>query len=138
MMAMNYRSRSAKISVKYYFETSITCSSGDTKVQLIVELHWEVSPHLYASSVQAADLWRSLVTTELNGVAIKVLAPEDLIFSLLIHGSRHLWECLLWICDVGWIVETTRTRLAIACWSGREQQGMSACFCSASIFLRSS
>ena len=75
------------------------------KGQLIVELHWEVSPHLYASSVRAEDLWRNLVAAELNSVAIKVLGPEDLIFSLLIHGSRHLWECLLWICDIGWIVE---------------------------------
>jgi hypothetical protein len=74
------------------------------KGQLIVELHWEVASHLFASTVQAEDLWKNLANTELNGSAMKTLSPEDLIFSLLIHGSRHLWERLLWICDVGWIV----------------------------------
>jgi Uncharacterised nucleotidyltransferase len=74
------------------------------KGQLIVELHWEVASHLFASTVQAEDLWKNLTITELNGAAMKTLSPEDLIFSLLIHGSRHLWERLLWICDVGWIV----------------------------------
>jgi len=72
--------------------------------QMIVELHWEVASHLFASTVQAEDLWKNLAVTELNDAAIKTLSPEDLIFSLLIHGSRHLWERLLWICDVGWIV----------------------------------
>ena len=74
------------------------------KGQLIVELHWEVASNLFASTVQAEDLWKNLAIRELNGAAIKTLSPEDLIFSLLIHGSRHLWERLLWICDVGWIV----------------------------------
>lgn len=71
--------------------------------QLIVELHWEVASHLFASSVQADDLWKNLATVELNSRSIKTLAPEDLLFSLCVHGSRHLWERLLWICDVGWI-----------------------------------
>jgi len=72
--------------------------------QLIVELHWEVASHLFASSVQADDLWKKLVSIELNGRSVKTIAPEDLLFSLCVHGSRHLWERLLWICDIGWIV----------------------------------
>jgi hypothetical protein len=71
--------------------------------QLIVELHWEVASHLFASSVQADDLWTNLIELDLNQSKLKTLAPEDLIFSLCVHGSRHLWERLLWICDIGWI-----------------------------------
>lgn len=72
--------------------------------QLIVELHWEVVSHLFASSVQAGDLWKGLEVTELNGASVMTLSVEDLIFSLCVHGSRHLWERLLWICDIGWVV----------------------------------
>jgi hypothetical protein len=72
--------------------------------QLIVELHWEVASHLFASSVQADDLWRQLQSIELSNTKVKTLAAEDLIFSLCVHGSRHLWERLLWICDVAWIM----------------------------------
>lgn len=72
--------------------------------RLIVELHWEVASHLFAEAVTAEDLWRSLITIELNGQKVKSLAAEDLVFSLCVHGSRHLWEGLLWICDVGWII----------------------------------
>ena len=72
--------------------------------QLILELHWEVASHLFASSVQANDLWKQLVKIDVNGATLKTLAVEDLIFSLAVHGSRHLWERLLWICDVAWII----------------------------------
>jgi Uncharacterised nucleotidyltransferase len=68
--------------------------------RLIVELHWEVAPHLFASTVDAGSLWQNLVTIDLNGTQLKTLSGEDLLFSLCVHGSRHLWERLGWICDV--------------------------------------
>ncbi len=72
--------------------------------RLIVELHWEVAPHLFASTVDADTLWQNLVTINLNGTQVKTLSAEDLLFSLCVHGSRHLWERLSWICDVAELV----------------------------------
>jgi Uncharacterised nucleotidyltransferase len=73
--------------------------------QLIVELHWEVASHLFASSVKADELWRDLTTVELNDIVVKTLSADDLLFSLCVHGSRHLWERLSWICDVAELIE---------------------------------
>lgn len=73
--------------------------------RLIVELHWEVAPHLFASAVQADTLWQDVVTIEVNGIQMKALSAEHLLFSLCVHGSRHLWERLSWICDVAEIVK---------------------------------
>jgi len=72
--------------------------------QLIVELHWEVASQLFVSSVQADDLWGGLVPIEINGVQSKTLSTEDLLFSLSVHALRHVWEKLLWICDLAWII----------------------------------
>ena len=72
--------------------------------RLIVELHWEVAPHLFASTVDADTLWQNLISIELNGAQVKTLSAEDLLFSLCVHGSRHLWERLSWICDVAELV----------------------------------
>ncbi|HKP81955.1 MAG TPA: nucleotidyltransferase family protein, partial [Pyrinomonadaceae bacterium] len=72
--------------------------------RLIVELHWEVAPHLFASTVDANTLWQNLVNIDLNGTPVKTLSAEDLLFSLCIHGSRHLWERLGWICDVAELI----------------------------------
>ena len=68
--------------------------------RLIVELHWDVAPHLFASSVNTDQLWQNLITLDLNGSQVKSFSAADLLFSLCVHGSRHLWERLGWICDV--------------------------------------
>jgi hypothetical protein len=68
--------------------------------RLLVELHWQVSSHLFAASVTAEELWNNLETVKLNGVELKTLSVDDLLFSLCVHGSRHLWERLAWIADV--------------------------------------
>jgi hypothetical protein len=72
--------------------------------RLIVELHWEVAPNLFASTVDADTLWQNLVSIDLNGTQVKTLSAEDLLFSLCVHGSRHLWERLGWICDVAELI----------------------------------
>ena len=72
--------------------------------RLILELHWEVAPHLFASSVSADKLWTNLVTVDLNGTKVNAFSPEDLLFSLCVHGSRHLWERLSWICDIAELI----------------------------------
>lgn len=68
--------------------------------RLIVELHWDIAPHLFASSVNTDQLWHDLITLDLNSSEVKAFSAADLLFSLCVHGSRHLWERLGWICDV--------------------------------------
>jgi hypothetical protein len=77
-----------------------------TRGRLIVELHWQVSSELFASSVTAEDLWRHLETVKINDTEVKTLSTEDLLFSLSVHGSRHLWQRLAWICDIDRIIAT--------------------------------
>jgi len=72
--------------------------------RLIVELHWEVAPHLFVSTLQGDALWQNLVAFELNGTTVKTFSADDLLFSLCVHGSRHLWERLGWICDVAELI----------------------------------
>lgn len=74
----------------------------------IVELHWEVAPHLFASTVSAEELWQNLITIDVDGTQLHALAADDLLYSLCIHGSRHLWERLSWICDVAELIARHR------------------------------
>lgn len=75
--------------------------------RMVVELHWEVASSLFASSLQAEEFWGRLETMRLNNVVVKTLSAEDLLLSLCVHGSKHLWERLAWICDVA---ELSKTR----------------------------
>ena len=73
--------------------------------RLIIELHWEVAPHLFASTVNGERLWQDLITLDLHGTPVKTFSAEDLLFSLCVHGSRHLWERVAWICDIAELIK---------------------------------
>ena len=77
--------------------------------RVIVELHWQVSSELFAATVTAEKFWESLSTLELNGRKLKTLSTEDLLFALCVHGSRHLWQRLAWICDIDRLVTNNQT-----------------------------
>jgi hypothetical protein len=72
--------------------------------RMIVELHWRVAAGLYSASVDEEELWANLETITLDNVKLKTLSPEELVYSLCIHGSRHLWERLSWIGDVAALI----------------------------------
>ncbi len=71
---------------------------------MIVELHWRVAAELYSASVDEEELWANLETITLDNVKLKTFPPEELVYSLCIHGSRHLWERLSWIGDLAALI----------------------------------
>lgn len=85
------------------------CEFTSNDAQTVVELHWE--PVGFASSWQTTSrycafqfdldgLWDRLEPVALGGTSVQNLSPEDLLLILCAHGSKHLWERLIWICDV--------------------------------------
>lgn len=73
--------------------------------RVIVELHWQVASELFASSVTAEELWQNCETVEVAGQDLRTLGTEDLLFALSIHGSRHIWQRLAWICDLDRLIK---------------------------------
>ncbi|MEB3210533.1 MAG: nucleotidyltransferase family protein [Leptolyngbyaceae bacterium] len=45
-------------------------------------------------------LWPRLQSVSLAGKSIPTLTPEDCLLFLCVHGSKHLWLRLIWICDI--------------------------------------
>jgi hypothetical protein len=71
-----------------------------------VELHWGVTTAHSPIQIRPEWLWRNLGSFVLSGRTVSVHAPEDLLLILTIHGSKHCWERLGWLCDVAEIVRS--------------------------------
>lgn len=67
---------------------------------MIVELHWEVAPEHFAAVAVGAGVWERSTSVTLFGTEVRCPAPEDLLLALAVHGTKHLWERLAWVCDV--------------------------------------
>ena len=66
---------------------------------VMVELHWRVMPS-YIFSASAEPLWANLQPVSVAGVTVHSFAPEPLLWFLCIHGTKHCWTRLSWVCDV--------------------------------------
>ncbi len=68
--------------------------------RISVDLHWDVAPKHFAVTLDSEALWSRLQTVDLCGKAVQSLAVDDLLLLLCIHGAKHHWCRLSWICDV--------------------------------------
>lgn len=78
------------------FEREYNFTRRDTGVS--VELQWEVIPKYFSFSLGVESLRTRKVS--IGGGALPTLVPEDLLLVLCVHGAKHFFERLIWICDV--------------------------------------
>jgi hypothetical protein len=76
----------------------------DSKSQALVEIHWSfVHKHL-GFAVDYDALWQRISFTNLQGTQVRTFHPEDLFLLLCVHGNKHRWMRLSWICDVAQMI----------------------------------
>ncbi|MCC7372884.1 MAG: nucleotidyltransferase family protein [Chloroflexi bacterium] len=79
-------------------ECAIDLVSADGSI--MVEVHWDLMPHYFSLPFDLTRLWGELETADLQGVTIRSLAVTDLLLFLCLHGAKHRWEQLRWLCDL--------------------------------------
>jgi hypothetical protein len=67
---------------------------------MIVEIQWDLAPRFFSVALDRDGLERRLGTGTIMGVPTSVLSPEDLLFILCVHGCKHAWSKLEWVCGV--------------------------------------
>jgi hypothetical protein len=65
-----------------------------------VELHWQFSPRRFVSSLAAEDVWNSIEPTTILGRQVWSFSAQDLFLFLAVHGGKHSWSSLKWLCDL--------------------------------------
>ena len=70
---------------------------------VFLEIHWRIAPK-YITPIAAKDLWPDLEPFSLAGTTINNLPLEDWLPILCVHGSRHVWERLSWLCDIATLI----------------------------------
>ncbi len=66
----------------------------------LLELQWAIQPRFYAVDFDMAGLFARAVTFHVAGQPMRSLSPSDLLLVLSAHAAKHVWERLLWLCDI--------------------------------------
>jgi hypothetical protein len=70
----------------------------------IVELHWSFGSRDQAFPLNAQSVWSRLLQTTFQNRTIHALCGEDLLIYLAMHGAKHRWERLEWICSLAQLI----------------------------------
>ena len=65
-----------------------------------VEIHWQVVPAKLCLTFEFDRLWSRAGFLLIGSSRLRVLSPEDALLVLSVHGFKHLWACLKWVCDI--------------------------------------
>jgi hypothetical protein len=65
-----------------------------------VDLQWRLTEQYFAFSLDKDHLWNRLARVSLAGTTIRSFDATDMLLILCVHGSKHRWEKLKWVCDV--------------------------------------
>lgn len=71
----------------------------------IVELHWTVFEHSAHIQQSVAELWTCAGEDSVLGRRVAVWPPEMQLTILCVHGCKHEWERIEWLCDVAKLAE---------------------------------
>lgn len=69
-----------------------------------VDLQWMMTRRHFGFRLDRGEFYGRLKPVRLPTKAVMGLAPEDLLILLCVHGTKHAWEQLKWICDVAELV----------------------------------
>jgi hypothetical protein len=98
---MTPRQEAAQLRIRYNYKLV-----GPTG-RMLLEVHWAIAPRQFGLSLDFQELWDRRVELSWLGRYTQSLSPEDLFLVLVIHGDRHGWRRLQWVCDLAELVRAT-------------------------------
>jgi hypothetical protein len=72
-----------------------------------LELHWDISHPHFALDTGVDRFWGRLKTTRVGDSSLNDLSEQDLLLTLIVHGTRHAWSRLMWLVDVAEFLRTS-------------------------------
>lgn len=71
-----------------------------------VDLHWSLSRSYFPFQIERDGLWERAQTATLAHSSVLTPSREDLLLILCMHGSKHMWSRLGWVCDVAELIRS--------------------------------
>jgi hypothetical protein len=73
-----------------------------------VDLQWRMADRFFAFSLEGDTAAWDFATVPIAGRSVRTFAATDALLILCVHGSKHHWEQLKWICDIAECIRAQR------------------------------
>jgi hypothetical protein len=70
----------------------------------VADLQFRIVPRHFCVELENDVLFARSRLVPYSGGEVRALSAEDELLALALHGSKHCWERLIWLCDVGRLI----------------------------------
>ena len=74
---------------------------------MIVEIRWRLTQSDFHEDWGMDWLWPRKRSSTLLAVEVPAISPEHILILLCLHGSKHEWSRLIWVCDVAQLLASS-------------------------------
>jgi hypothetical protein len=88
-----------------YLKTGYECAFDGAAGRNLLEVQWAIQPRFYAIDFDMPGIFRRAILVNVAGQRVKTPSYEDLLLILSAHAAKHVWERLVWLCDIARLIQ---------------------------------
>lgn len=73
----------------------------------VVDLHWDLAPRSFVFKLAGDEVMARLQRVSFAGTQVETFSAEDLVLYQSMHGAKHLWRRLEWICSLAELLRSS-------------------------------
>jgi len=90
--------------IRTYHDYLLVKKTAEKEIHL--ELQWGVTEFSFSFPIEFQPLWERCQSVSLLGRTVPNLSVEDTLLILCVHGAKHGWNKLMWVCDIAEVLRT--------------------------------
>jgi hypothetical protein len=88
-----------------YLKMGYECAFDAAAGRNLLEVQWAIQPHFYAIDFDMLGIFQRAITVTVAAQHMKTPSHEDLLLILSAHAAKHVWERLVWLCDIARLIQ---------------------------------
>ena len=89
---------------KAYLKSGYECAFDTATARNLLEVQWAIQPRFYAIDFDIDGLFQRAITITVAEYVMKTPAYADLLLILSAHAAKHVWERIVWLCDIAQLI----------------------------------
>jgi len=79
--------------------------------EIPIELHWRWTPNPYLFPLSVEEVWQKRELISIANTKVATMSREDILLYLCVHGAKHAWNRLKYLCDIPMLMDNDIERL---------------------------
>lgn len=107
-----------------YLKTGYECAFDGAAGRNLLEVQWAIQPRFYAIDFDMPGIFQRAITATVAERRVKTPSYEDLFLILSAHAAKHVWERLVWLCDIARLTQLSGLNWN---WIGAQARNLGLC-----------